>query len=83
MAKRKRQPWGNLPPDVGQFVSDQLARDWEELSRPCREVCRDCPADRDSEESPCMNCPFAGLSTLAATVTCASKMIRLKEKLDK
>lgn len=79
MAKRKRNPWPAMPPDVGQFVSDQMARDWEELARPCREVCRGCPADRDAEESPCMNCPFSGLSTLAATITLTSKMIRLKD----
>lgn len=83
MAKRKRNPWPAMPQDVGQFVSDQMARDWEELARPCREVCRGCPADRDAEESPCMHCPFSGLSTLAATVTLTSKMIRLKETHDK
>lgn len=80
MARRKRKPWGNLPPEVGLYVADQLARNWEELARPCREVCKDCPADRDSEESPCISCPFSGLSTLAATVTIASKIIRKKEE---
>ncbi len=83
MAKRKRNPWPAMPPDVGQFVADQMARNWEELARPCREVCQGCPADRDGEESPCMNCPFSGLSTLAATVTLTSKMVRLKEAHDK
>ena len=80
MARRKRKPWGNLPLSVGLYVADQLARNWEELARPCREVCKDCPADRDSEESPCISCPFSGLSTLAATVTIASKIIRKKEE---
>lgn len=83
MAKSKRYPWPAMPPDVGQYVADQMARDWEELARPCREVCQGCPADRDGETSPCMNCPFSGLSTLAATVTLASKMIRLKDAHDK
>lgn len=79
MARRKRRPWAGLPPDVGEYVADQLARDWDTLAKPCREVCKDCPADRDGEESPCLACPFSGLSTLAATITITSKMIRLKE----
>jgi hypothetical protein len=79
MARRKRRPWAGLPHDVGEYVADQLARDWDTLAKPCREVCKDCPADRDGEESPCLSCPFSGLSTLAATITITSKMIRLKE----
>lgn len=79
MARRKRRPWAGLPADVGEYVADQLARDWDTLAKPCREVCKDCPADRDGEESPCLSCPFSGLSTLAATITITSKMIRLKE----
>lgn len=77
--KRKKAPWPNVPPEVGRFIMDKLALDWDELARPCREVCRDCPADRDGEDSPCMSCPFAGLSTLAATVTLSSKMVRLMD----
>ena len=83
MAKNKRAPWPAMPPDVGQFVADKMALDWEELARPCREVCQGCPADRDAEESPCISCPFSGLSTLAATVTLASKMVRLKKSHNK
>lgn len=79
MAKRKQSPWAAMPPDVGQYVASQMARDWEELARPCRDVCSGCPADRDAENSPCINCPFCGLSTLAATVTLASKIARLKK----
>lgn len=78
--KRKRNPWPAMPPDVGNFVADRMAENWEELARPCREVCRGCPADRDAEESPCMVCPFSGLSTLAATITLASRAIRRSEK---
>ena len=78
--KRKNAPWPALPPSVGQYVADQLARDWETLARPCREVCKDCPADRDGEDSPCASCPFCSLSTLAATITVSSKIIRMKDK---
>lgn len=84
---KKRKPWGNLPDKVGVYVADQLARDWEELARPCREVCKDCPADRGADESPCDDCPFQALSTMAAIVTLSSRIVRNKgqhigEKID-
>ena len=80
MPRRKRRPWGTLPDKVGVYVADQLARDWETLAEPCRTVCKDCPADRDAEDSPCLECPFSGLSTLAAIVTLSSKAIRRSEQ---
>lgn len=79
---RKKAPLEKLPPDVQAFVIDKLAQDWDTLAKPCREVCRGCPADRDAEDSPCDNCIFKGLSTLAGVVTLASRMAQLKKSQD-
>lgn len=79
MTTRKHNPWPELPPEVGRYVADQMARDWATLAKPCREVCKDCPADRDGDDSPCQSCPFCGLSTLAAIVTLSSQILRAKD----
>lgn len=72
-----------LPPKVEAHVQRQLVRaDWDALLRDMRNLCADCPADRDPDI--CVNCPLEGIAIDAATLTLRAQIAKLqKSKTDK
>ena len=75
----KRKPDNSLPPPVAAHVQRQLVRhDWERLLSDLRNLCADCPADRDPDI--CINCPLEGIAMDAATLTLKARIAKLQHK---
>jgi len=75
----KRKPDNSLPPPVAAHVQRQLVRhDWERLLSDLRNLCADCPADRDQDV--CINCPIEGIAMDAATLTLRARVAKLQHK---
>lgn len=75
----KRKPDNSLPPPVAAHVQRQLVRhDWERLLSDLRNLCADCPADRDPDI--CVNCPLEGIAVDAATLTLRARVAKLQHK---
>lgn len=75
----KRKPDNSLPPPVAAHVQRQLVRhDWERLLSDLRNLCADCPADRDPDI--CINCPLEGIAMDAATLTLRAKVAKIQHK---
>lgn len=75
----KRKPDNSLPPPVAAHVQRQLVRhDWERLLSDLRNLCADCPADREPDI--CINCPLEGIATDAATLTLKARVAKLQHK---
>lgn len=72
-----------LPPKVEAHVQRQLERaDWERLLRDMRDLCADCPADRDPDI--CVSCPLEGIAIDAATLTLRAQIEKMKKsKIEK
>ena len=65
-----------LPPRVEAHVQRQLVRaDWDTLLRDLRNLCADCPAERDPDI--CVNCPLEGIAIDAATLTLRAQIAKL------
>lgn len=78
----KRKPDNSLPPPVAAHVQRQLVRhDWERLLSDLRNLCADCPADRDPDI--CVNCPLEGIAMDAATLTLRARVAKLQHKVVK
>jgi hypothetical protein len=75
----KQRPDNSLPPPVAAHVQRQLVRhDWERLLSDLRNLCADCPADREPDI--CINCPLEGIATDAATLTLKARVAKLQHK---
>lgn len=75
----KRKPDNSLPPPVAAHVQRQLVRhDWERLLSDLRNLCADCPADRDPDI--CINCPLEGIAVDAATLTLRARVAKIQHK---
>ena len=75
----KQRPDNSLPPPVAAHVQRQLVRhDWERLLSDLRNLCADCPADRDPDI--CVNCPLEGIAVDAATLTLKARIAKLQHK---
>lgn len=75
----KQRPDNSLPPPVAAHVHRQLVRhDWERLLSDLRNLCADCPADREPDI--CINCPLEGIATDAATLTLKARVAKLQHK---
>lgn len=67
-----------LPPKVEAHVQRQLVRaDWDALLRDMRNLCADCPAERDPDI--CVNCPLEGIAIDAATLTLRAQIAKLRK----
>lgn len=67
-----------LPPKVEAHVQRQLVRaDWDALLRDMRNLCADCPAERDPDI--CVNCPLEGIAIDAATLTLRAQIAKLQK----
>lgn len=67
-----------LPPKVEAHVQRQLVRaDWETLLRDLRNLCADCPAERDPDI--CVNCPLEGIAIDAASLTLKAQIEKMKK----
>ena len=67
-----------LPPKVEAHVQRQLVRaDWDTLLRDLRNMCADCPAERDPDI--CVNCPLEGIAIDAATLTIRAQIEKMKK----
>lgn len=67
-----------LPPRVEAHVQRQLVRaDWDTLLRDLRNLCADCPAERDPDI--CVNCPLEGIAIDAATLTLRAQIAKLRK----
>lgn len=72
------RPSTDLPPNVEAHVERQLVRaDWDALLSDLRNLCADCPADRDPDI--CINCPLEGIAVDAATLTLRAQIAKLKK----
>lgn len=75
----KRKPDNSLPPPVAAHVQRQLVRhDWERLLSDLRNLCADCPADRNQDV--CINCPLEGIAMDAATLTLRARVAKIQHK---
>ena len=75
----KRKPDNSLPPPVAAHVQRQLVRhDWERLLSDLRNLCADCPADRNQDI--CINCPLEGIAMDAATITLRARVAKIQHK---
>lgn len=75
----KRKPDNSLPPPVAAHVQRQLVRhDWERLLSDLRNLCADCPADRDPDI--CVNCPLEGIAVDAATLALRARVAKIQHK---
>lgn len=75
----KQRPDNSLPPPVAAHVQRQLVRhDWERLLSDLRNLCADCPADRDPNI--CINCPLEGIAMDAATLTLRARVAKIRHK---
>lgn len=75
----KQRPDNSLPPPVAAHVQRQLVRhDWERLLSDLRNLCADCPADREPDI--CSNCPLEGIAMDAATLTLRARVAKLQYK---
>ena len=72
-----------LPPKVESHVQRQLMRaDWDALLRDMRNLCADCPADRDP--AICVYCPIESIAIDAATLTLRAQIEKMKKsKIEK
>lgn len=78
----KRKPDNSLPPPVAAHVQRQLVRhDWERLLSDLRNLCADCPADRNPDI--CINCPLEGIAMDAATITLRARVAKIQHKRTK
>lgn len=67
-----------LPPRVEAHVQRQLVRaDWDTLLRDLRNLCADCPAERDPDI--CVNCPLEGIAIDAASLTLKAQIEKMKK----
>lgn len=67
-----------LPPKVEAHVQRQLVRaDWDALLRDLRNLCADCPAERDPDI--CVNCPLEGIAIDAASLTLKAQIEKMKK----
>lgn len=67
-----------LPPKVEAHVQHQLVRaDWDRLLRDLRNLCADCPAERDPDI--CVNCPLEGIAIDAASLTLKAQIEKMKK----
>lgn len=67
-----------LPPKVETYVQRQLVRaDWDALLRDMRNLCADCPAERDPDI--CINCPLEGIAIDAATLTLRAQIAKMRK----
>lgn len=75
----RHRPDTDLPQPVAAHVQRQLVRqDWERLLSELRNLCADCPADRDPDI--CVNCPLEGIAVDAATLTLRARVAKLQHK---
>ena len=79
-----KSPWTELPPPVARHVRQKLETvDWDAALQQLRNVCADCPARQQGDETPCLACPFEGLACMAATVSLKAKVAKLERKAQK
>lgn len=72
------RPSTDLPPRVEAHVQRQLVRaDWDTLLRDLRNLCADCPAERDPDI--CVNCPLEGIAIDAASLTLKAQIEKMKK----
>lgn len=73
-----RRPSDDLPPKVTAHVQRQLERaDWDALLADLRNLCTDCPAERDPDI--CINCPLEGIAVDAATIALKAHLAKLQK----
>lgn len=79
-----KSPWTELPPPVARHVRQKLETvDWDAALQQLRNVCADCPARQQGDETPCLACPFEGLACMAATVSLKAKVAKLEKQARK
>lgn len=79
-----KSPWTELPPPVARHVRQKLETvDWDAALQQLRNVCADCPARQQGDETPCLACPFEGLACTAAMVSLKAKVAKLERKAQK
>lgn len=72
------RPSTDLPPNVEAHVERQFVRaDWDALLSDLRNLCADCPAERDPDI--CINCPLEGIAVDAATLTLKAQIFKLRK----
>lgn len=75
----KQRPDNSLPPPVAAHVQRQLVRhDWERLLSDLRNLCADCPADREPDI--CSRCQLEGIAMDAATLTLRARVAKIQHK---
>lgn len=74
----RRKRWPGLSPATSRHIERKLASiDWEALTQPARDSCKDCPGLGNDE---CNYCPLHGYIYTAAYLSTLSRSARHTDK---